>query len=65
MSRYTQIDSGATENGNPWRVGVVRGRLVVMWGRLTMTPTDQDAFAKAVARAVTPIPAVTEAAEPH
>lgn len=54
MSRYTEVDAGATEGGSPWRVGVVRGRLVVMWGRLTMTPADQDAFAEAVARAVTP-----------
>lgn len=54
MPRYSEIDSGMTEGGNPWRVGLIRGRLVVMWGRLTMTPADQDAFAEAVARACTP-----------
>jgi hypothetical protein len=54
VPRYTEVGSGETENGNPWRVGLVRGRLVVMWDRLTMTPADQEAFAEAVARAVTP-----------
>lgn len=54
MSRYTRVDGDANAAGNPWEVGTIDGRLVVMWGRLTMKPADQDRFAEAVARAVTP-----------
>jgi len=54
MSRWTQVDSGLTDTGATWRVGLVKGRLTICVDRLTVRPEDADRFAEAVARAVTP-----------
>lgn len=56
MSRYTPIDSGVTSRGEPWQVGLIGDRLIVMQGRLTISIEggEREKFTEAVARAGMP-----------